>query len=131
VLLIFIFLGGYTFANDVAIIETEMVQTALWVEENTPEDAIVAVHDIGAIGYFTNRQIIDLAGLITPEVVPIIREEALLEAYLNKNNIDYLIIFPGWYPYLSSKGVEIYTTKSFHSLRAGGQNMTVYSWDKR
>lgn len=39
-----------------------------WLVANTPKDAIVAVSDIGAVGYFSDRRILDLAGLVTPEI---------------------------------------------------------------
>ncbi len=51
------------YARDVAIINTEMVTTARWVAENTPPGAIIAAHDIGAMGYFSQRRLVDLAGL--------------------------------------------------------------------
>jgi hypothetical protein len=35
---------------DVAVIESEMVNTAKWVAESTEPDALVAAHDIGALG---------------------------------------------------------------------------------
>ncbi|MEI8131548.1 MAG: hypothetical protein WCG34_03880, partial [Leptolinea sp.] len=69
---VFLWLGRITYQKDVAIIETEMVQTAAWIKQNTPPDSRIAAHDIGALGYFANRKIIDLAGLVNPEVIPII-----------------------------------------------------------
>ena len=48
-------LSSQAYAQDVAFIENEMVTMARWVNVNTPEDALIASHDIGAIGYFTER----------------------------------------------------------------------------
>ena len=76
---------------DVAIIETEMVNTAKWISENTTEDAKIAAHDIGALGFFGNRAIIDLAGLISPEVIPFMDDEHQLAEFLIFENPDYLI----------------------------------------
>lgn len=39
-----------------------------WLNENTSSDARVALHDVGIIGYYARREIIDLYGLVTPEV---------------------------------------------------------------
>jgi hypothetical protein len=39
--------GAYAYARDVAIIESEMVTAAQWFSENSPEDAVIAAHDIG------------------------------------------------------------------------------------
>ena len=38
-------------------------------------NAIVAAHDIGALGYLDDHQLVDLAGLITPEVIPFMLDE--------------------------------------------------------
>jgi hypothetical protein len=92
--------GAQQNAMDVVFVETQMVQTAQWVNENLPPDAILGVHDIGAIGYFTQNPILDLAGLVTPEVVPFIRDETRLGQYLTASKADYLVAFPSWYPQL-------------------------------
>lgn len=54
-----------------------------WLRENTPEDAVIAAHDIGAIGYASERRILDLAGLVSPEILELGREmtfEAMVES---------------------------------------------------
>ncbi len=122
----FCLLGMRTYANDVSIINTEMVKAAQWVAENLPEDAKIATHDIGALGYFTRNPIVDLAGLINPEVIPIIRDEPELIQYLQTNKIDYLVAFPGWYPLIVKETEMIYNTNSLFSPQAGGENISVY-----
>lgn len=44
-----------------------------WLNANSPEDAVVFVPDIGAIGYYSNRKICDAAGLVSPEFIPLLR----------------------------------------------------------
>ncbi len=126
--LVFASLGARAYAEDVAIIETEMVATAQWLDQRTEPDAVIAVHDIGAVGYFSHRQLIDLAGLVSPEVIPFIRDEGRLAEYLDQKQVDYLVTFPGWYPYLVSQGQEEFNTGSSITLSAGGENMAVYKW---
>ncbi|UCC68693.1 MAG: hypothetical protein JSV79_01785 [Armatimonadota bacterium] len=41
----------------------------LWLRENTPEEASIAMEAIGYQGYFSERGVIDMYGLVTPEVV--------------------------------------------------------------
>jgi len=41
-----------------------------WLAEHTPPTAVIATHDVGAIAYYSRRRIVDLMGLVTPEVVP-------------------------------------------------------------
>lgn len=129
VLASFLLVGARAYGKDVAIIETEMVATAKWLTQNVDPSEIVAVHDIGAIGYFSPHQLIDLAGLITPEVTPFIRDEEKLKHYLDRANARYLVTFPGWYPVLSTHGIEVYSTGGVFSVEAGGENMSVYRWE--
>jgi hypothetical protein len=131
VLGLFWVIGARTYANDVAIIETEMVSTAKWVAKNTPPNALIAAHDIGALGYFGQRDLLDLAGLVSPEVIPFIRDEIALDRYLDARNADYLVTFPSWYPLLSTKGERIFQTHGQYSPAQGGENMAVYRWHSR
>lgn len=128
VLVAFWLQGGAAYVRDVAIIESEMVATARWVAQNTPPEARIAAHDIGALGYFADRQILDLAGLVSPEVIPFIRDEIQLAGFLEEQRADYLITFPGWYPALVRQAEMIFTTNGLFSPDAGGENMAVYRW---
>jgi hypothetical protein len=112
----------------VAIIQTEMLPAARWIAGNTPRDVVIAAHDIGALGYFGERQILDLAGLISPEVIPFIRDEARLAAYLDQRHAAYLVTFPKWYPVLVQRGAAAYVTGGSVAPQAGGENLTVYRW---
>jgi hypothetical protein len=129
ILISFWFLGGRAYALDVAVIESEMVDVAQWVAKNTDEDALIAAHDIGAMGYFGGRNLLDLAGLVSPEVIPIIRDEPSLLAHLNSREADYLVTFPGWYEQLADNKILIYNTNGVFSPAMGGENMSVYKWD--
>lgn len=124
----FIILGARSYAQDVAVIESEMVVTAKWATENLPPDAIIAAHDIGALGYFDQHELIDLAGLISPEVIPFIRDEPRIAIFLNEKNADYVIAFPEFYPVLSEGLVEVFTTQSEFTRSLNQKNMVVYLW---
>ncbi len=92
-------------ALEVSSINRMQVSLARSAAENTPEDAVVACGDIGAIGYLSGRRIIDVVGLITPEVVDYLRRqtasgEGLLE-YFSLARPDYVIIFPDLCPQLA------------------------------
>lgn len=128
ILFAFWILGARSFSLDVAIIETEMVETAKWISQNLEPDSLIAAHDIGALGYFSNRKILDLAGLITPDVIPFIRDEKKLSLYLELNNVDYLMTFPGWYPELIQNKELIYRSSGKFSKFFGGENMSIYKW---
>ena len=120
--------GALAYAQDVAVIQTEMVATASWVADHTPPGSLIAAHDIGALGYFGNRQLVDLAGLISPEIIPFIRDEDRLIQYLDQQKVDFLVTFPGWYPKLIKNAVLIHSTNGKISPSLGGENMQVYRW---
>jgi hypothetical protein len=127
-LILFWVQGALAYSRDVAIIESEMVVTAKWIKENTSKDDVIAAHDIGALGYFSGRELLDLAGLVSPEVIRFIRDEKRLELYLDENAADYLVTFPSWYPILIQRGEVVFESNSNLSLSMGGENMIVYIW---
>ncbi|RMF47442.1 MAG: hypothetical protein D6755_05135 [Anaerolineae bacterium] len=128
VLVLFYLLGGRAYGRDVAVIESEMVAAARWVNANTPEGSLVAAHDIGALGYFGERDILDLAGLISPEVISFLRDEKRLAVHLDEAGAAYLVTFPGWYPHLTACAQMVYRTDGVFSPQLGGENMAVYRW---
>lgn len=120
--------GGLAYGRDVAFIESEMVETARWASANLPPQALIAAHDIGALGYFDSHPLLDLAGLISPQVVPFLRDEARLARYLTEQRVDYLITFPDWYPTLVAGREPLFTTGAPYSPSQGGTNMAIYAW---
>jgi hypothetical protein len=128
VLLLFVVLGARSYGDDVGLIETEMVNTAQWVHSHLPPDTIIAAHDIGALGFFDDHPLLDLAGLISPEAVPFMRDEGQLEIYLNQRKAEYLIAFPEFYPELVEGKKQMFNTKAEFSPRFGHDNMVVYRW---
>ena len=73
------------------------------MKENTEPDALIAVDDIGAIAFISQRPIIDMNGLVSPEMWPVIRNEpdgrpwdVAATRLLSSVRLDYLAIFPIW-----------------------------------
>jgi hypothetical protein len=122
--LLFTIVAAQQNAADVAWIEKEMVGTAKWAQENLPTDALLAVHDIGAIGYFDQHPIIDLAGLVSPDVVPFIRDQDRIAAYLDQRGADYLVTLPDFYPKLVPRLEQVYPPDTTCSKAT----MCVFRW---
>ncbi len=127
----FVILGALAYANDVGLIESEMVNTAKWVDTNVPPNAIVAAHDIGALGYFDDHPLIDLAGLVSPQVVPFMRDQARLAQFLNDRGANYLVAFPNLYPELAQHALPVYSSGGRFAPAMGEPNLTVYCWSCR
>ena len=124
----FLFLGARAYAEDVELIQTEMVSTARWVAANLPPNAVIAAHDIGALGYFDDHELIDLAGLVSPEVIPFIRDEGKLAEYLDRRGATYLIAFPDLYPRLVRDLPLVFSSGGTIAPALGQGNMSVYCW---
>lgn len=125
---VFLWLGARAYASDLAVINEEMVDAARWISGNTEPNALIAAHDIGALGFFGERRILDLAGLVSPEVIPYLRDESRLSDHMSTEGASYLMTFPSWYPELSREGEQVYVTSGRASLRLAGENMAVYRW---
>jgi hypothetical protein len=128
-LIFFLVLGGDAYATDVAFIEGEMVTVAHWLAANTPPEALIAAHDIGAIGYFAERPILDLAGLITPEVIPLLDDPQALAGYVLRSPAAYLVTAPGWpYPAITTlpETELLFSTDYDWTQQQGWNNMAVY-----
>jgi hypothetical protein len=61
--------------------EIEEIDVALghWLAANTPAGALIAVDDIGAIAYVSGRRVLDMNGLVSPEVWPALSASDQLE----------------------------------------------------
>ncbi len=66
-----------------------------WLRRNTPEDARVAVHDVGVMRYLGGRYTLDVVGLTSPEMARIGRHGpgATYEA-LERQQPDYYAVYP-------------------------------------
>lgn len=105
----FYFTGLSAYCQDISLIDRLMVQPARWVAENVPSEKIIAVHDIGAMGYFSGHQLVDLAGLANPEVIPFMRDEPRLYQYLLEKGCAYFVGFSDWYSSSSQWGRVVQT----------------------
>jgi hypothetical protein len=106
------------------------VHLGRWIDRELPPDARLAVNDIGAIAYFSRREIIDLMGLVTPAVLPYRRdgEEGVLRFVLERCPT-HLVIFPSWFPGLAAMEAlfeERYRIALARNEVAGGPVMVVY-----
>jgi hypothetical protein len=55
------------FRLNVSYVYAQPYQMAEWLRNNTPPDAIVAVHDVGMMRYWGERNTLDMVGLTTPD----------------------------------------------------------------
>ena len=84
------------------------VKTAHWLRDNTNENDIIATHDIGAIGYYSKRKVIDIVGLINPELTKESYRDDYNEVvtdFFNKNGVTYTAFYREWFLTLNQNPV--------------------------
>jgi hypothetical protein len=78
-----------------------------WLAQNTPPDAVIASHDVGAIAYFSGRRVLDTTGLITPRALtflPVgVPADEGVQRFLEQVRPDYMVMLPNWYPHLAQQ----------------------------
>lgn len=87
-------IGANVFAVDVWRIESDMVVAANWLAGNVAPDDLLAVHDIGAVGYFAPRPVLDIGGLVSPETIPYYHDPAGMLRLMQERNARYLMVLP-------------------------------------
>ncbi len=100
------------YTSNVESINMMQVQIGKWLRENTAPEAVIATNDIGAIGYFSRRPIIDIIGLVTPEILPYFdyyreHKNAVL-AFIQDSKPDYVVVFPRYFPELLEAHEVVY-----------------------
>ncbi|MCP4655921.1 MAG: hypothetical protein GY856_10940 [bacterium] len=104
--------GSTLYTRTIANVEDSDVRAARWLAGRLPPDALLAVQDVGAIKYFLPNSVVDLTGIVNPEILPYLRgtgradpvswEDRLL-GFLEQVKPDYLVVFPSSYPRLTSR----------------------------
>jgi len=111
-------------------INAMQVHLGHWVDRHVPAGARLALNDVGAIAWVSRREVIDLMGLVTPEVIPYRRAgEAALARYLGRACPDYVIVFPTWFPELTRRRdllEPLYRVALPRPTVVGGPEMVVY-----
>ena len=76
--------------------ESLRAEVGKWLETHTPEKASVAMEAIGYQGYYAHRRVIDIAGLISPEVLELVdapyRGGVVMGRILRELKPDYLVL---------------------------------------
>ena len=96
--------GARLYAVSVRNIEQLHVTAGRWIAANLPPDAVVAVNDVGALAFFGGHRVLDLEGLVSPEVLPYRQYPDRGSRVVRDMKPDYLVIFPAWYPDLIASG---------------------------
>lgn len=84
---------------------TDNREMAAWVSANVPHDAVVLVHDAGAVSLYGSQPLIDLVGLKSPFSIVVHRETTAaacgrvplaVSAIAMQGNAEYLVVTQDW-----------------------------------
>ncbi|MFA5011494.1 MAG: hypothetical protein WC644_06020 [Ignavibacteria bacterium] len=106
-----------SYIDECKYINDRQVEAAKWIAANTNENDIIATHDVGAIGFYSKRKIVDVAGLVTPELITKISDMNYVEEmkqYLNKCGVTYVAFLREWYRVVNQ--IPLFTTQDISPL---------------
>ena len=95
--------GKETYAYECRAFLVRHMNLALWIKENLPGEVSVATHDIGALGYFSEKRIIDIIGLMDKKAIGISRDPKKINSFLAEEKCDYIAVLNSWFVVLNSK----------------------------
>lgn len=112
-----------------------------WLKTNLPDEKAFGMNDIGYITFTTKKYVVDMAGLVSPDVFKFQKMNyedgtIALFSYLKEKGVNYIIIYPDWFNYImanySDSFEQVYSAKLQKNTICGGIEMFVYriNWDK-
>jgi hypothetical protein len=97
----FKWIANYGFS--VSNINDQHLAIASWVNTNAAKSDIIGADDVGALGYFTKRNIIDLTGLVSPAMYPLQHDQRLVWKAARDRGANLFVIYtrlnPTFYAY--------------------------------
>jgi len=126
------------YTTNLTNVEESDVALGLWVRDNVPPGAVIAVQDIGAVKYLAPNPILDLVGLVSPDLVPHIRGamsprdpggDLGVLRYLEEEKPDLLAAFSNWRPRLSGNRELFRPLARFrvsYNITMAGDEMVLY-----
>ncbi len=131
--------GPPRYLQTLANVEDSDVAAAHWLAERLPPEAVLAVQDIGALKYHLPNRVVDLTGIVNPDILPVLKGidanlptywEDRLAIYLQHEQPDYLVVFPRSYPQLTRGDAGFQAVKTFeipHNVTMAGNELAIFS----
>jgi len=92
--------GISSYHDEVREVNCTQVATGKWMSAYVPPGVAVATHDIGAIGYFSGHPVVDITGLVDPDLIPLLHNPKGMTRYLYARRVGYAALVQVWYPNL-------------------------------
>lgn len=105
------------------------LRAADWLRRRTADSDLIATNDIGAIGFFTRRPVLDTIGLVEPDIVRHYLAGGSLVDYLERRRPAYVAVFPHWYRELDRRDDlfrPVHRIKLGFNVMCGGSELVIY-----
>lgn len=101
-------------------------QVGKWLNSNTPKEASIGTLEVGIIGYYAERRMIDFAGLLQPETALRLTATTTYQDAarwaIAKYHPDYLVLQTGVFPQIEAElGQKCQNVKTFTEKAFSGQ----------
>lgn len=96
--------GAGRYVQGVTNVESSDLRLARWLAPRLAPEALIAVADVGAMGFVLPNRLVDLGALITPELRDELRREGKLDPqealarYLERRGVDFVAAYPRFLP---------------------------------
>jgi tetratricopeptide (TPR) repeat protein len=85
------------YANHCRYITERQVRAGRWLASHVPEGALIATHDVGAIAFYSGRRVLDMVGLVSPEMIPYIGDLPGLRRAALQRGATHLAVLRNWF----------------------------------
>ena len=114
--------GRAAYAETCAYISDRQVTTARWMRDHLPADAVIGTHDVGAIGFYAGHRVVDMVGLVSPDMITNIGNFEGLRQFLASHGVTHLAVLRNWFEVANQ-------TPLFHTNEQQPEIMEVFSFD--
>jgi len=127
------------YAHNVRDINSMQVGMATRLERRLPPESWVAANDVGALAYLTDLRVLDLVGIVSPEVQEALfplrgmenpPREATLLRVISERQPAGIAVFPNWYPnILKTLGPRLEPIEEIYvpdNITSGGHRLVAY-----
>jgi tetratricopeptide (TPR) repeat protein len=93
------------YAESCKYITDRQVKTAFWIRDRLPVDAVLGTHDIGALAFYSGRRVVDMVGLVSPDMIENIGSYDRLKQFLARHNVTHLAVLRNWFEVVNQNPV--------------------------
>ena len=98
-------------------------RTGRWLAKNTKPGAVIATHDVGAIAFYSGRKVVDMVGLVEPEVHQHLhspRYVTFLSKLFAREKVTHLAVLQNW--------IEVDNVRPIYRPHPEPEILEVFRW---